>query len=89
MIQPVQGRLLVEIKGAFKNIKVTEGQWDANTRGLVHAIATDVEEDCKDLGIKIGSTVYFGKYEDNAKCLIDGKDGALMPLKEIAGVENE
>lgn len=90
MITPVQSRLLIKTKGAYANLKtVTEEKFGTSkTRGEVIAIPKGDAAYCKELGIKVGSTVYFGKYEDTAPYQIDGEDGyILIKIEEIGGVE--
>lgn len=89
MIRPIQSRLLIELKGAATHINTTEEQFGSYTRGIVRGIAEDLLKDCIDLGIELGSLVYFGKYEDTAPYEIDGKKHILMKLEEIGGVEDE
>lgn len=87
-MKAIQGRLLVELKGAYDNFEATlEKFGTSKTRGTVHSIASDIEVKCKELGIVDKSMVYFGKYEDTAPYIIDGKDYALIKLEEIGGVD--
>lgn len=93
MIKAIQTRLLVELKGLYKNIQAKEGQFGTSKKsGVVHDIAPDVKDECTKLGIKKGSTVFFGEYEDNSKFPhdLDGKtvEMALIKLEEVGGVEN-
>jgi co-chaperonin GroES (HSP10) len=88
MIRPIQSRLLIELKGGAKHINTTEEQFGSYTRGVVRGIAPDLKEACVDLDLRLGSTVYFGKYEDTAPYEIDGKKHILMKLEEIGGVED-
>lgn len=88
MITPIQRALLIELKGKYENFSPTEEKFGTSkTRGRVVAIANDVAEKCKTLGITVGCMVYFGKYEDTAPYDIDGKEHALIELKEIRGWE--
>lgn len=89
MITPIQGRVLVELKGAYDHIDVTEEKYGATkNRGIVRGIAKDIAVKCKELGIKVGSMVYFGKFEDNAPVDLDGQPGTLLKLEEIGGVDD-
>lgn len=88
MITPVQGRLLVKLKGQYEHLDTTEERFGTSkTRGEVLAIAANINKDCKDLGIKVGKTIYFGKYEDTAPY---GSDSnlILIKLEEIGGVSD-
>jgi len=89
VITPIQGRVLVELKGAYDNITTTEEKFGTSkTRGILRAIASDITEvDRKRCGLKIDATVYFGKYEDTAPYTFDGKDYALIKLEDVGGVE--
>lgn len=89
-IQAIQTRLLIELKGAYTHINTTEEKFGTSkTRGIVRDIASDITDQCKDLSIKIGTTVFFGKYEDTAPYTVDGVDYALIKLEEVGGVSNE
>lgn len=88
MIRPIQSRLLIELKGGAKHINTTEEQFGSYTRGVVRGIAKDVVVDAAEVGIDLGSIVYFGKYEDTAPYEIDGKKHILIKLEEITGVED-
>lgn len=89
MIQAVQSRLLIELKGAYDNLSTTEERFGTSKiRGYVRSIASDIEADCKKLSIKEGTMVYFGKFEDSSKFEKDGQEYALIKLEEIGGVEN-
>ena len=86
MIDPVQGRLLVELRSAYKHISPTEERFGTSkTRGIVLAIAPDILEKCAELKINVGDFVYFGKYEDTAPYKVEGKDAILLKLEEIGG----
>lgn len=86
MIQPLQGRVLIELKSAYKNFEATEERFGTSkTRGVLTAIAPDIEEQCKEMGMKIGDMVYFGKYEDTAPYSLDDRDYVLIKLEEIGG----
>lgn len=86
MIDPVQGRILIELKSAYKHITPTEERFGTSkTRGVVKAIAPDIAEDCKKMDIKVGDYVYFGKYEDSAPYDVDGTEHILLKLEEIGG----
>lgn len=88
MITPIQRALLIELKGKYENFSPTEEKFGTSkTRGIVRAIAADVAEKCKAMGITVGCMVYFGKYEDTAPIDVEGKEYALIPLKEIRGWE--
>jgi hypothetical protein len=92
MIKAIQTRILVELKGLYDNIDVAEEKFGTSKmRGIVHDIADDVKDECAKLGIKRGSTVFFGKYEDSGKFpyALDGKEVemTLIKLEEIGGVE--
>jgi co-chaperonin GroES (HSP10) len=92
MIKAIQTRILVELKGLYDNIQVAEEKFGTSKmRGVVHDIAADVKDECAKLDIKVGSTVFFGKYEDTGKFPypIDGKEVemTLIKLEEIGGVE--
>lgn len=90
MITPVQGRLLVELRGEFDHIEAVKGQFDdTKTRGIVRAIAKDIVKQCADFENPIlnGKTVYFAKFEDNAPCEYEGHEATLIKLEEIGGVE--
>lgn len=93
MITAIQTRILVELKGLYDNIQTAEEKFGTSKlRGVVLDIAADVKDDCAKLGIKQGSTVFFGKYEDLGKFPyeLDGKEVemTLIKLEEIGGVEN-
>lgn len=85
-IDPVQSRLLVETQSEYAHLgSTTEERFGTSkTRGVVLAIAPDIAKDCKDLNIKVGDTVYFGKYEDTAPYGPD-KNLILIKLEEIGG----
>lgn len=87
MIDPVQGRLLIELKSAYKHIDPTDERFGTSkTRGVVLAIAPDIAEDCKKLNISVGDWVYFGKYEDTAPYDVEGHEKcSLIKLEEIGG----
>jgi co-chaperonin GroES (HSP10) len=92
MITPIQGRLLVKLKGAYDNLKTTTDErfGTSKTRGELIAVAADIEANHPVLWklLKPGSIVYFGKYEDTAPYTVDGEDGyILIKLEEIGGVE--
>lgn len=88
MIIPIQRALLIELKGKYENFSPNEEKFGTSkTRGRVVAIARDVADKCAALGITVGCMVYFGKYEDTAPYDIDGKEHALIELKEIRGWE--
>ena len=88
MINPVQGRLLIELKGKYENFNPTEEKFGTSkTRGIVIAIAPDVQDKCNELGITVNCMVYFGKYEDTAPYDVNGKEHALIKLEEIGGWE--
>jgi hypothetical protein len=86
VITPIQGRVLVELKGEYENIEASEDRFGSpKTRGRVLAVADDVDSST---GIEVGKMVYFGKYEDSASLkLPSGKPGALIKLEEIGAVE--
>lgn len=85
MIDPVQGRLLVEILSKYKNFNPTDERFsNSKTRGIVLAIAPDIAEQCKKLKIKTGNIVYFGAYEDTARYGADDLQ-ILIKLEEIGG----
>lgn len=87
-MQAIQGRLLVELRGAYNNITTTEERFGTSKiRGVVKSIAADIQDKCQSFGISEGSTVYFGKYEDTASFAVDGKDYAFIKLEEMGGVE--
>lgn len=90
MIHPIQSRLLIELRGNYKNFSATEERFGTSkTQGVVvamsHAVKNKIAKDPDLKGLNEGSTVYFGKYEDTAPYTIDGKDYALIELKEIGG----
>lgn len=90
MITPIQGRLLVKTKSAYEHLQATTDErfGTSKTRGEVVHIAKDIIPDCKEYAIKLGSIVYFNKFEDGAPYNIDGEDGyILIRLEEIGGVE--
>lgn len=90
MINPIQSRLLIELKGKYENFSPTEEKFGTSkTRGRVIAIASDISDKCKEFGITVGCMVYFGKYEDTAPYDVDGKEHALIKLEEIGGWEDE
>ena len=85
-IHPIQGRLLVELRSAYKNFSATEERFGTSkTQGVVRGIAADIAKECEDLGVKVGSMVYFGKYEDSAPYKINNVDHTLIKLEEISG----
>ena len=85
MIDPVQGRLLIELRGKYKNLDAADEKYgNSKTRGLVLAIASDIAEKCKKLKIKVGDIVYFGAFEDTARYGSDDKE-VLIKLEEIGG----
>jgi hypothetical protein len=93
MIKAIQTRILVELKGLYDNIDTAEEKFGTSKmRGVVHDIAADVKDDCTKLGIKVGSTVFFGKYEDTGKFPYEHegreREFTLIKLEEIGGVEN-
>lgn len=84
-IDPVQKCVLVETKGRYENLEVADERFGTSKmRGTVRAIAADIKEECKKLNIKVGDTVYFGKYEDMATVGAD-EDQILIKLEEIRG----
>lgn len=86
MIDPVQGRLLIELRSAYKHINPTEERFGTSkTRGIVRAIAPDIAEKCAEMKIAVDDIVYFGKYEDTAPYTIDGAECVLIKLEEIGG----
>jgi co-chaperonin GroES (HSP10) len=96
MIKAIQTRILVELKGLYDNISTTEEKFGTSKmRGVVLDIAEDVKDECAkpENDVRIGSTVFFGKYEDTGKFPyeLNGKEVelALIKLEEIGGVENE
>jgi co-chaperonin GroES (HSP10) len=87
MIHPIQGRLLIQLKGKYQNFSPTEEKFGTSkTRGVVLAIAPDIIAKCQELGIEDGKMVYFGKYEDTAP-YGEKEDLALIKLEEIGGWE--
>lgn len=88
MIDPVQGRLLVEILSKYKHVTAAKEQFsDSKTRGIVLAIAPDIKEKCKKMNIETGTVVYFGAYEDTARYGADDIQ-ILIKLEEIGGRSN-
>lgn len=88
MIKPVNGCLYIELKGSYNNIKSSQEKYgNSKSRGTVLAITN--EADAKELGIKIGSMVYFNQYEDQSAFKRNGQDFAFIKLEDIRGVENE
>jgi co-chaperonin GroES (HSP10) len=95
MIKPINTCLLLELKGEYQNIPHQDERFNTTkSRGIVVAIAKmteheaiDTPKHCEELGIKVGSTVYFNAYEDNCSFKRDGKEYALIELKIIKGVE--
>lgn len=89
-IHPIQSRLLIELKDKYKHFTATEEKFGTSkTQGVLSAIAPDLEKVAGELGLKVGQTVYFGKYEDTAPYTIDGVDYALIKLEEIGGWSDE
>lgn len=89
LIKPVQGRILVELLGAFKHFKANEERFGTSKiRGIVLAMASDITPaKLKEIGaedLKIGYIVYFGKYEDSAPYGPD-QNQILIKLEEIGG----
>lgn len=85
MIDPVQGRLLVELLSKYKNFSPTEERFNnSKTRGKVLAIAPDIKEKCKKMNIKVKDIVYFGSFEDTAPYGSDSNQ-ILIKLEEIGG----
>lgn len=95
MITPIQGRVLVKLKGAYENLDTTDERFGTSkTRGEVAALPINTKHEgidwqghCSELGIEIGSTVYFGKYEDTAPYGND-QDLVLIKLEDIGGVSD-
>jgi co-chaperonin GroES (HSP10) len=92
VITPIQGHLLVELKGEFEHIDVTPGRFEnTRNRGVVRAMAADITpRTLNKIGadsLAVGSMVYFGKFEDNAPCEVDGKEATLIKLEEIGGID--
>lgn len=89
MIDPVQSRLLIELKGKYEHLSSTTDEQFGNskTRGVVLAIAPDVKTRCERVNIKVGDMVYFGKFEDTAP-YGDNEDLVLIKLEEIGGRED-
>lgn len=93
MIEPVNGRILVELRGKYKNITGATQQFgDSKTRGIVRAIAADITPaKLQEIGaakLKVGDWIYFGAYEDTAKYPVDGKDHILIKLEDVGGRED-
>lgn len=89
MIEPVQKRLLVELRGKYKNLDAADDRFNnSKTRGIVLAIAKDITKEILDdvgLGkLKVGDMVYFGAWEDTARYGADDKQ-ILIKLEEIGG----
>lgn len=93
MIQPVQKHLLVELRSAYQHLGHTteERYGTSKTRGIVRALANDITPDVlKEIGaqeLKVGDTVFFGKYEDTAPITIGSEDYILIKLEEIGGFD--
>lgn len=92
MITPIQGRLLIELKGRYEHLPSTtkEQFGDSKTRGRLLAMAGDVTKaDLTKIGavdLKVGDMVYFGKFEDTAP-YGDNEDLVLIKLEDIGGFE--
>lgn len=85
IIDPVQGRLLVQLRGKYKNIESADERFGSTkARGIVLAIAPGIADDCKEMNIKVGDMVYFGAYEDTARYGADD-DLILIKLEEVGG----
>lgn len=87
LIDPLQKHLLVELRSAYKHLGHTteERYGTSKTRGIVIAIAPDIAEECKGMGIKVNDMVYFGKYEDTAPYQFDSSEFILIKLEEVGG----
>lgn len=89
MIEPAQTRLLVQLKGKYKNLESADEKYgNSKTRGIVLAIAPDITPAAlKKIGLeklKVGDLVYFGAFEDTARYGSDD-DQILIKLEEIGG----
>lgn len=91
MITPIRRHLLIELKGAYDNFSPTEEKFGTSkTRGIIRGIADDITKDeRKAMCLTLGNIAYFGKYEDTAPYQIDGKDYALIDVKEIGGIDGQ
>lgn len=85
-IRPIHQTLLIELKGGYEHLDTTEEKFGSYTEGDVKAIAADAADEAKELGIEIGSRVYFAKYEDTAPIDHEGKKHILLGIDNIAGV---
>lgn len=86
MITPIQGRVLVKLKGQYEHLEATEERFGTSkTRGEVLAVAADIADN--GVGVKTGKTVYFGKYEDTAPYGTN-QDIILIKLEDIGGVSD-
>ncbi|MGI0134387.1 MAG: hypothetical protein ACREBW_05465, partial [Candidatus Micrarchaeaceae archaeon] len=63
----------------------------SKTRGIVVAIDPELKVNFPRVAkkVKLGSMVYFGKYEDTAPYPIDGDDHILIKAEDVKGVEND
>lgn len=93
MIQPVNANILVKLKGRYKHLETeTEEKFGSSkTRGIVVALPKDNFDLgwCEENGVKLGSMIYFGKYEDTAPYPIDGEDHILIKIEDVKGVDND
>lgn len=92
MIQPINSRVLIELRGKYKHVNTTEEKFGTSkTEGVVVAISKGALKEADAAGevIKIGQRAFFGKYEDTAPYNRDGKDYALIKYEDVTGVEDE
>lgn len=79
MLIPDNNNILVEIKGDYDLIEVTEQKYDTKTQGICIAVANPKHEKW------IGKRVYFKSYEDDSKIDEDGKTLAFIEAKIVKG----
>lgn len=89
MITPINGRLLIELKGKYENFEATEERFGTSkTRGILRGIAKNIEKETTEAGLKVGQVVFFGKYEDSAPLDVDEKDHILLKYEDLGGFED-
>jgi len=82
MLKPENKNILVEIKGDYDIIAVTDQKYDTKTQGICLEVADPSNKEW------IGKRVFFKSYEDDTEIERDGKKLAFIEAKFVKGTED-
>lgn len=79
-LQPLEGRVLVELMNIYSNISVSEKKYDSKTSGVVLKVA----DDDKDHAFLVGKKIYWRQYNEGETLY---EKYAFVKLEDIDGYE--